>query len=398
MRISTAHAFDAVVEQLQQRQSDLAETQLQLSSGKRVSRPSDDPAAAARAERMLAVQARNTASQRAVDASRNAMSLTDTALGSATDLVQQVRETLIQAGNASLSDADRQSLAATLTGLRSQLLTVANSSDGAGGYLFGGQGSSSPPFSDAPGGVVFNGTSGQNSVSNGEPLPTALDGAATWLQARTGNGVFETSVIASNGSAVIDTGQVTDPSKLTGAAYQVQFSVSGGATSYTVLKNGAATALTNMPYTSGQAIGIDGLSFTVSGAPANGDSFGVQPSTPTLSVFGAIDKAVAALGNPNQTASSATQAVNFGVRDVDAALSQLQSARSQVGGVLNRLDDSSSQLGAQTQAAQTAQSQAEDLDMVQAISSFQNQQTAYQAALQAYSAVQRLSLLQYINN
>ena len=398
MRISTANAYDASIEQLQQRQSDMSETQLQLTSGKRVNRASDDPTAAAQAERMLALQARNTASQRAVDASRNAMSLTDTALGSATDLLQQVREALVQAGNGSLSTADRQTLAATLKDLRSQLLGVANSSDGAGGYLFGGQGSSSPPFVDTPACVVFQGTGGQNRVSNGDPLPITLDGAATWLQARTGNGVFETRVLASNGSALIDSGQVTDPSKLTGATYQVQFSVSGGATAYSVLKNGAATTLTNVPYTSGQAIGIDGISFTISGSPANGDSFEAAPSTPTLSVFNAIDKAVAALGSSTQTSSSASQAVSFGLRDVDAAMSRLQSARSHAGEVLKRLDNVSSQLDAQTLAAKTAQSQAEDLDMVQAASNFQNQQTGYQAALQAYSMVHRLSLLQYINN
>ena len=54
-------------------------------------------------------------------------------------------------------------------------------------------------------------------------------------------------------------------------------------------------------------------------------------------------------------------------------------------------------LGSQKLAHQTERSNAEDLDMVQAISSFQNQQTGYDAALKSYSMVQRLSLFQYIN-
>ena len=60
---------------------------------------------------------------------------------------------VLAAGNPSYSDAERADLAQTLRGLRDQLLSVANRGDGAGGYLFGGQGTSEPPFVDAPGGV-----------------------------------------------------------------------------------------------------------------------------------------------------------------------------------------------------------------------------------------------------
>lgn len=398
MRISTANRYDMTVDQLQLRQQSLSDSQLQLTTGKRVNLASDDPAAAARAERMAADEARNAASQRAVDASRNAMTLTESALGDANDLLQQARETLVAAGNGSYSTAERQIQANKLKELRSQLLAVANRSDGGAGFLFGGQGASSPPFRDMPGGVQYLGTSGQTRVSSGEALPITFDGAATWMQARTGNGVFETKVLASNGSAVIDSGSVTNPSLLTGSTYTVQFSVSGATTTYSVLRDGTPTTLTNVPYTSGASIGIDGLAFTITGQPANGDQFQAAPSTPSLSVFNALDKAITALSDPNQTSTSAAQAVNFGLRDVDAAMGRLQSARSEAGETLNRADGITNRLQAQTLKDKTVRSQAEDLDMVQAISSFQNQQTGYDAALKAYSMVQRLSLFQYINN
>ena len=70
MRIATANAFDSGVDTLQQRQSELAKLQEQMTSGKRVARASDDPAAAARAERAMANVERTVTSQRAVDASR----------------------------------------------------------------------------------------------------------------------------------------------------------------------------------------------------------------------------------------------------------------------------------------------------------------------------------------
>ena len=83
MRVSTANTYDASIEQLQRRQQQLQEGQLQLTSMKRVNRASDDPTAAARAERALALETRSEASQRAVDASRNAMTLGESALGDA---------------------------------------------------------------------------------------------------------------------------------------------------------------------------------------------------------------------------------------------------------------------------------------------------------------------------
>ncbi|MBE0549540.1 MAG: flagellar hook-associated protein 3, partial [Rubrivivax sp.] len=77
MRIATAHAFDASLASLQKRQQQLSEAQQQLTSGKRVLRPSDDPAAAAVAERALAASSRSDTQMRALDASRFAMQLTE---------------------------------------------------------------------------------------------------------------------------------------------------------------------------------------------------------------------------------------------------------------------------------------------------------------------------------
>jgi len=75
----------------------------------------------------------------------------------------------------------------------------------------------------------------------------------------------------------------------------------------------------------------------------------------------------------------------------------LQSARTAAGAVLNRLDSETSRLDNQKLASTTERSNAEDVDMVHAISDFQNQQTGYDAALKSYAAVQHLSLFQYVN-
>ena len=146
MRLATNNMFDASIATLQRRQQEMQEAQQRLTSGKRVEKASDDPTGAARAERARTSIGQVDASQRALEASRNSMTLAESALGDANELMQQIRETLVAAGNASYSDPERKGLATKIQGLRDQLLAIANRTDGAGGYLFSGQGTSGVPF------------------------------------------------------------------------------------------------------------------------------------------------------------------------------------------------------------------------------------------------------------
>ena len=397
MRISTANAYDAGIDALSKRQADLAQLQGQMTSGKRVAKASDDPAAAARAERALASISRTETSQRAVDASKVVMTQTESALGTAGDLMQSARELMVSGGNASYGDSDRAALAAQLKSIRDQLFVVANANDGAGTYLFGGQGATQKPFVDAPGGVQYAATGGQSLTESGTNLPLTSDGRASWLSARTGNGVFATSASPGVANATIDSGIVSDPSALTGANYALSFTVSGGLTTYAVTKNGLPTAVTAAPYVSGQAITVDGMTVSVSGAPASGDQFQIAPSTPTLSVFATLDQAIAGLQSTGRTTSQIAQATSENLRNVDSVMGNLQTARAAAGAVLNRIDSMSGQLDTQKLASATERSNAEDVDMVHAISDFQNKQSGYDAALKSYALVQRLSLFQYVN-
>ena len=307
MRISTAFAFENTVATLQRRQSALVEGQEQMTSGKRVRKPSDDPAAAAQAERALAQMTRSLSLQRALDTSRQAMELTESALGAAGEVLQQVREQVVAAGNGTYSDAERRSIAVMLRGMRDELFSIANRSDGAGRYLFGGQGSDEPPFQDAPGGVSYNAANGQARAAPGEAAPLTIDGQEAWLQAAD---------------------------------------------------------------------------------PANPGA--------TLSLFDVLDRVVTELGTPGMTKAQVGAAVSAGLRDIDAGAENLGAWRSRSGESLNRIAGMSERLSQTTLDAQRARSDAEDLDMLQAISDFQNRQSGYDAALKTYSIVQKMSLFDHI--
>lgn len=310
LRIATSTAFDNSVANLQRRQAAMTDSQIQLTSGKRVARPSDDPAAAAVIERALATATRSDGQLRALDAARTAMSLTESALGDGVAILQSARELVLAAGNAGYTDDQRKSLAQNLKSLRDDLLNVANRGAGSGRYLFGGQGSDGPPLRDVPGNpgaVDYNGTAGGMQAATGEPMPLALDGRAVWLQA-------------------------PDP------------------------RNAGAV----------------------------------------LSIFDTLDSAIRELGTPGRASPQVAQTVGDGLAGIDAAMGNLSSWRSAAGEALNRADSIGSRLSQSKLDAQVARSNAEDLDMVQAVSDFQSQQSGYSAALKTYSLVQRMSLFDYI--
>jgi flagellar hook-associated protein 3 FlgL len=111
-------------------------------------------------------------------------------------------------------------------------------------------------------------------------------------------------------------------------------------------------------------------------------------------VFDALD--AAALATPTRSSGAIAQTTASGLRDVDSLLSRLSSSRSAAGGALERIDNVGATHDAASTNGQIERSRAEDLDLTAAISDFQNNQIGYQAALQTYASVQRLSLFDYL--
>ena len=401
MRLSSANAYDNALQNLYARQNELTGQQEKLTSGKNVNRVSDDPTGAAQSERALTRLSRIASDNRALEVQRSAITLAESTLGDATSVVQRLRELTVSAGNGAYSASDRSSIAKEMTGLREQLFAMANSQDSNGTPLFGGLGSASAPFSDSASGVSFNGVAGQQAGTD-VGLPTAMDGQAVWMNVRSGNGSFNLATGTSNtGSLWTNTGQVLNPTALTGHDYSVTFTVApgvGGATTYSVQDNTTANPAlpSNQPYVPGQAITFDGLSLVASGTPANGDAVLVSPST-TTNMFKVIDDAIAAIGNSTATSSQRAQATGLALTQIDTGMNQLQAARSQAGQWLNRADTIQSAQEGRTVQLQAEKSRAEELDMVKGISDFTRIQTGYQAALQSYAQVQKLSLFNFIS-
>lgn len=396
MRLGTANTYDNTLQNLYKRQADLANQQEKLTSGKNVNRASDDPTAAATAERALTRISRVATEQRALTVQRNSIMSAEATLGDATRLMQELRDLVVNAGNGSYNAGDRTIIAEQMRGLRDQLFSLANRTDTNGVPLFGGLGSASTPFTDTPTGVVFNGTPGQH-ASTEVSLPSTMDGQAIWMTTPSGNGTFNTTLNAGNtGGVWTDPGQVVSPAALTGHNYSIQFTVAAGVTTYDVVDNTTGSTLTSgQPYVDNQAIQFDGLSLVAHGVPANGDSVQISPSTPT-SVFSILDSAIASINNAPRS-PQLSQALALALTQVDGSVDRIQSARGQAGNWLNRADTIESTQSGRTIQLEGEKSKVEDLDMVKGISDFTKFQNGYQAALQSYAQVQKLSLFNFMN-
>jgi flagellar hook-associated protein 3 FlgL len=404
MRIATANAFDNTIAQLTRRQADLAKQQERLSSGKQVLKPSDDPVAATLAETAKNKLARNEADLRALKASRTSLEQVESGLGESSELIQQVRELFVTAGNGAFTDSEREDVARQLESLRERLIGVANRTDTNGRTLYGGLGGSSTPFVDtytASGAtVVFQGQRGQAAAGN-TSLPSTLDGDAIWMRVPPGNGSFTVSLGAGNTGAVrTDMGEVTNLSAVTGDAYQIAFADVGGQMQYSITNTTTGLPVagqTGMPYQAGQTISFDGLSLTLQDGPAAGDTVDINPVSAPTDLFKVVQNAIDALRLTGTGANAQrTQALTQSLTELDSAHDRVLLARGRAGEWLNRADSLDSLLGDRSAALKIEKSNLEDLDLIQGISDFQTQQTALDAAIKAYAQVQKLSLFSAI--
>ncbi|HXU93143.1 MAG TPA: flagellar hook-associated protein FlgL [Gallionella sp.] len=407
MRVSSSTLFDSNVASLSQQQSRLMQTQQQVSTGRRILTPAADPVAAARALDLSQSDAVNTQYTSNRNAARHTLSLAESNLQSVTTLLQDVKTATVTAGNGSLNNSDRQTMAIDLASRLEELVGLANSTDGVGNYLFSGFQSKTQPFVNTATGVTYAGDDGLRmmQVSASRQMPSSDSGADIFMRIKNGNGTFVTQAAAANtGSGVASLGNVTNPAAVTGHNYQISFSIAAGVTTYSVTDNSTLptpTVLsTGNPYVSGQAISFDGMQFDIQGAPANGDSFTVTPSV-NESVFKTISDLITALKTPVSSTAPGSAALlsgslSRGLNNLDNALNKVLTTRSSLGLRLNEIDalqTTGDDLGLQFQQAL---SQLQNVDYNKALSDLTQQQISLQAAQQSFVKVSNLSLFNYL--
>lgn len=410
MRISTLSLYNENVATMNNLQGQIARSQQQIASGRRIINPADDPAGAARAVELTLSDATNTQydSNRAVAV--NNLSLAESVLSSVTTLLHDVRVLAVNAGNGTVTDADRRSLANDIQGRLQELIGLANSTDGESNYLFSGAQGSTQPFVSNATGVAYQGDDVQRKVQAAATRQIAISdsGADVFMRIRNGNGTFQAAPVATNsGTGTITQGTVTNAALYNNNLYQVVFTVTGTGTSavttYDITDITAGppgtAVVTAAPYKSGQAISFNGIQFAIEGAPANTDTFNISPST-NQSLFATLGNLVATLNGPvsstQATLATYHQGLNDALGTINAGLDNILNFRASMGARLRELD--ALQTSGDTTGLQLKQtlSKIQDTDYNKAISELTLEQTTLQAAQQSFAKISKMSLFDYM--
>ena len=152
MKISTHLMFERASHQMTSAQTNLAKSQAQLAQGKQIINPSDAPDQASTVQRLKSILTRQDSYQTALNTVQNRLQGEDSTLSSVSDLLIRAKEIAVQANNDTLSSDNRKALGVELQGLRDQMLSLANTKDTNGNYLFAGSKVSQPPFVSVAGG------------------------------------------------------------------------------------------------------------------------------------------------------------------------------------------------------------------------------------------------------
>lgn len=395
MRLSSVQIFQQGINAILTQQSHLQHTQQQLSTGKRLLTPADDPAAAvqilALGERLSAVDQY----QANADLADAQLSLEEDVLAQAGTLLQRVRELVIQANNATQSAETRRAIGVEIETQIDALVALANTRDAAGEYIFAGFQSHEIPFARQGGSVVYNGDDGRRSlqIAPGSQVAVRDSGASVFQNIPRGNGDFVvTAGPANTGTGVV--GLTAASSDYLPDSYTITFSRLSATdpVSYQV-EDSSATVVASGIYKSGDRINFAGADIEISGEPADGDSFivsnaGLQDIFTTLQTIADVLRG----GSVNQI----NNVLSEGLVNLDQAANHLLALRADIGVRLNILDGQRDINDGFTLQLQQTLSDLEDLNYVEAISRFNLQLVALQAAQQSYIKTQGLSLFNFL--
>ncbi|MGC3979877.1 MAG: flagellar hook-associated protein FlgL [Steroidobacteraceae bacterium] len=396
MRISTAQIHSNALSAMMRRQTELSKTQTEVSSGKRVNKPSDDPVAMTRILQLEQQKAANTQFASNSAAATTRLNLEEQALADTETAIQRVYELTVQANSSGLNASDRDSIVTELKSLKSQLVDLANRKDTNNEYLFSGYASGTQPFTlDSAGNVAYSGATATRSlqVSSSQYVSDGDAGNSVFMNIASGNGLFASSATSTNTGTGVINGSIADRSAWVADDYTLSFN--GG--NWTVTDSSNNTVATGA-YTAGAAINFNGAQLTVTGTPADGDSFTIANSS-NEDIFTTIDKLTAAISAPQDTDAQKAQYQN----SLNAAMTQLEQAethtlsvRTSVGVRLSSLQTIDTTREDTLANITVALSGLQDSDYAAAVSRLSQQYVGLQAAQQSYAKIAQLSLFNYI--
>lgn len=406
MRVSSNQFQKVAIDAMLDQQSKLSKVQEQVATGKKITKPSEDPVAAAKVVKLNDILKTSEQYQANINAARSRLTLEEGALADSVSIYHRIRELTIQANNAGQTNETRGYIAEEMSQLLEGLVALANATDSSGEFLFSGNKGKFKPFAkNANGGYDYHGDDGQRQIQIGPRRLIAINdsGSDVFREIRDGNGRFAIFDSTQNrGSAVVDPGVVTG--NYDSGTYAIIFDRKDSIdpkepiTFSVVDEKGNEILPPGQIYNEGNSIEFAGVNTFFKGTPESGDYFVIRPSF-HQDIFKTIHDFSESLREGRATDADFSKLNNHANRvlvSMDTALGNVLETRANVGARLSALESQENINESVQIQVRKILSDVEDLDYAKAVSELNLKLTGLQASQKAFTRVQDISLFDYI--
>jgi flagellar hook-associated protein 3 FlgL len=395
MRISTGYLFDQNLTAMLAQQAALGKTQLQISTGNKILNPSDDPVGAVE---ILNLQREINLSEQYLtnaDKAENNLTLEEGVLEGSVNILQRIRELSVQGLNDTNGQSDRRAIAQEITQLNKQLLSLANTQDSSGNYLFSGYKSDAQPYTSI--GASYAGDSGQRNLQVGAGVLIETNDP--------GNMVFEAERVQTS----VDSSAATD-STLTIIQMGKNNTIPAGSTLDVNFNPGTNTLTVTMgaltqtvsPYVAGDEVkltdlntGFPDFTLKLDGNLTANDTYQLSTVSTKQTIFKTINEFAVALSNNSVGSNDSPNNGDF-LTNISTALDTVVDTQAKLGARINIIEQQRGINDGLTLNLKKTLSQIKDLDYAEAISTLKLQELGLQASQQTFSRVQNLSLFNFL--
>lgn len=412
MRVSTMQQFNNGITNILSNQASVNKTQQQISSGRRVLTPADDPIASTRILQLQQDIALREQYSGNLVAAKNHLNLEEATLVSMVDNLQRVRELTVQAGDGSLTKEDRRAIGAEINERLYSIVDLMNTKDASNIFIFAGFKGETLPFEERPGGgFTYEGDEGQRTlqISQNAEVATNDTGKELFVDIASAKNTFTTFNNRENiGTGYITTGFVLDQEEYdefySEDAY-IQFNprsaVSPSGPNYTVRRlsdDRPINGLANIDYSQGNDIQFNGISVKVAGEPEPGDTFVIESSekqalTDTVQM---LLEGLNTIPDSVEGGAQVAELVETTLLNLDAALTSISTIRSDLGARLNTVDAIDNLQQDLDLVSQEILSELQDVDFAEAVSRLSLESFLLEASQQSYSRISSLSLFNFL--
>lgn len=418
MRISTIQVFNSGVRGIQDVYSSATRTQEQISSGKRILTPADDPVASVRLLQLDQEAGKLSQYKENLTAATNSLTQQEAVLTSVNNLLHMVREITLRAGNPALDAGGRQALAQELTEREDELYGLLNSQNARGEYLFGGFRSDTQPFVRAPdGSYSYQGDEGQRSIQIGSSKHVAINdnGKALFADVTNVNRVDTLATLVDTGEprdARISLGVVENKSRYDSDFYPnspVSIVITAGADGtaggyeITDAEGNMVEGVLRPNAHGGYEIRHAGVLVTLDGELQPDDEFtlsvGIDERSEKRGVLESIRLLRETLENTDDSTEGKLQRRDMlavGLQNLDNAMDQVMGVQTSLGARLNVIDSTRQENDEASLINTQVQTDLESLDYAEALSRLSMQSIVLEAAQQSFVKISSMNLFNFL--